>query len=60
MEKFIKNWLQTGSKEPDESVKRKREEQAAAEKRKVNARTKLVALLELGGTRGRDGLLLLG
>ena len=52
MEKFIKNWLQTGSKEPDESVKRKREEQAAAEKRKVNARRKLVALLGLEGHKG--------
>ena len=37
---------------PDEYVKRKREEEAAAEKRKVNARTKLVALLDLGGHKG--------
>ena len=50
MSSFLQKWLQKGSKEPDESVKRKREEEAAAEKRKVNARTKLVALLDLGGT----------
>ena len=52
MNLFLDNWLKKGSKEPDESVKRKREEQAAAEKRKVNARRKLVALLGLEGHKG--------